>query len=219
MSERHDFLHLNSMTTNCFLYTVLASVFIMTACKEKNNMSFEGPTPIAKEIDSSKISDSGITIVALPDPTIYTQGQEINTGLTEPDSLVAFGKSLVGTPYLYASSDPANGFDCSGYITYVFNHFGIAVPRSSVDFTDVGIEIPIDIAGPGDLILFTGTDSTIKIVGHMGIVESNEHGNLLFLHSTSGKAYGVVISPLKGYYEARFVKVIRVFPQQYFAIP
>jgi len=42
---------------------------------------------------------------------------------------------------------------------------------------------------------------------------------LLFLHSTSGKAYGVVISPLKGYYEARFVKVIRVFPQTYFTMP
>ena len=192
---------------------------MITACKQKNNISFEGPTSIANEIDSSKIPDSNITIVALPDATIYTQGQEINTGLTEPDSLVAFGKSLVGTPYLYASSDPAKGFDCSGFITYVFNHFGIAVPRSSVDFTDVGIEIPTELAGPGDLILFTGTDSAIRIVGHMGIVESNEHGNLLFLHSTSGKAYSVVISPLKGYYEARFVKVIRVFPQTYFRDP
>ena len=101
----------------------------------------------------------------------------------------------------------------------MFDHFGIAVPRSSVDFTDMGIEIPTDFASPGDLILFTGTDSTIRIVGHMGIVESNEKGNLLFLHSTSGKAYGVVISPLKGYYEARFVKVIRVFPQTYFTTP
>ena len=219
MAERHDFLHPNYMTRDCFYYTVIACVLIMTACKEKNNMSFEGPTSITNQIDSTKISDSTITIVALPDPTIYTQGQEINTGSTDPDSLVAFGKSLVGTPYLYASSDPANGFDCSGFITYVFNHFGIAVPRSSVDFTNVGIEIPTDKAGPGDLILFTGTDSTIRIVGHMGIVESNEHGNLLFLHSTSGKAYAVVISPLKGYYEARFVKVIRVFPQVHFATP
>ena len=86
-------------------------------------------------------------------------------------------------------------------------------------FTNVGVEIPRDLASPGDLILFTGTDSTVKLVGHMGIVESNEHGNLLFLHSTSGKAYGVVISPLQGYYEGRFVKVIRVFPQMYFATP
>jgi cell wall-associated NlpC family hydrolase len=160
--------------------------------------------------------DSSITIVALPDPVIYKQGAEIKTGLTIPDSLVAFGKSLVGTPYLYASSDPNKGFDCSGFISYVFNHFGIAVPRSSVEFTDVGKEITTAIAKPGDLILFTGTDSAARIVGHMGIVESNEKSNLLFIHSTSGKAKSVVISPLKGYYEARFVKVIRVFPDNYF---
>jgi cell wall-associated NlpC family hydrolase len=191
----------------------------MTSCKEKKDVTFDESPLITNEIDSSDIIDSSIPIVVLPDSTTYKEEQEIKTGSAIPDSLVAFGKSLVGTPYLYASSDPANGFDCSGFITYVFNHFGIAVPRSSVDFTDMGIEIPTDFASPGDLILFTGTDSTIRIVGHMGIVESNERGNLLFLHSTSGKAYGVVISPLKGYYEARFVKVIRVFPQPYFTMP
>ena len=207
------------MARSCFYYVLFLLGLFIASCKENNNITFDEPPLITNEIDSSDIIDSSITIVALPDPTIYKQGQEIKTGLTAPDSLVAFGKSLVGTPYLYASSDPAKGLDCSGFITYVFNHFGIAVPRSSVDFTDRGLEIPKDIAAPGDLILFTGTDSTIRIVGHMGIVESNEKGNLLFLHSTSGKAYGVVISPLKGYYEARFVKVIRVFPQTYFTTP
>lgn len=204
------------MVRSCFYWVLFLVGLFVISCKEKNNMTFEEPPSITNEIDSVNTVDSGTTVVALPDPTIYEQGQEIKTGLTVPDSLVAFGKSLVGTPYLYASSDPVNGFDCSGFITYVFNHFGIAVPRSSVDFTEVGLEIPKEIASPGDLILFTGTDSTIRIVGHMGIVESNEKGNLLFLHSTSGRAYGVVISPLKGYYEARFVKLIRVFPQTYF---
>ena len=208
----------------CMLFLVLA---LLTACKDKNDMSFGNPASITEQIDSNKKDsnnsldwrneiDSTITVVALPDPTIYQMGEEIKTGLTVPDSLVAFGKSLVGTPYLYASSDPSKGFDCSGFITYVFNHFGIAVPRSSVDFTNVGKEIPNAIAKPGDLILFKGTDSTIKNVGHMGIIESNEKGNLLFIHSTSGKAKSVVITPLKGYYETRFVKVIRVFPDNYF---
>jgi len=191
----------------------------VTACKEKSKISYKEPSLVSNEIDSSNIIDSNMTMIALPDPLIYAQGQEINTGSIIPDSVVAFGKSLVGTPYLYASSDPLKGFDCSGFITYVFNHFNILVPRSSVGFTDVGLEIPKEVASPGDLILFTGTDSTIKIVGHMGIVESNEHGNLLFLHSTSGKAYGVTISPLKGYYESRFVKVIRIFPKNNFTMP
>ena len=208
------------MTSSCFYWVMFLGGLFMISCKEKKGVTtFREPASISIETEANETTDSGITIVALPDATIYKEGREINTGLTIPDSLVAFGKSLVGTPYLYASSDPVNGFDCSGFITYVFNHFGIAVPRSSADFTDIGLEITTEIARPGDLILFTGTDSTIRIVGHMGIVESNEYGNLLFLHSTSGKAYAVVISPLQGYYEARFVKVIRVFPQRYFTTP
>ena len=206
------------MVRSCFYWILFLLGLFSISCKEKNTVTFNQPV-ITDIFDSSSIIDSSLTIIALPDPTIYKEGEEVKTGSTIPDSLVAFGKSLVGTPYLYASSDPENGFDCSGFITFVFNHFGIAVPRSSVDFTNVGLEMPKEFAGPGDLILFTGTDSTIRIVGHMGIVESNESGNLLFLHSTSGKAYGVVISPLKGYYETRFVKVIRVFPQTYFATP
>ena len=206
------------MVRSCFYWVLFLSELFITACKEKNDMTFDKQV-ITNGIDSNKVVDSGITIIALPDPTIYKEGEEIKTGSTIPDSLVTFGKSLVGTPYLYASSDPENGFDCSGFISYVFNHFGIAVPRSSVEFTNVGIEIPKEFASPGDLILFTGTDSTIRIVGHMGIVESNERGNLLFLHSTSGKTYGVTISPLKGYYEGRFEKVIRVFPQTHFTTP
>ena len=207
------------MVRSCFYRVPFLLGLFITSCQEKKEVTFDEPVSIANEIDSSNTIDSNITVVDFPDPTIYKEGQEIKTGSAIPDSLVAFGKSLVGIPYLYASSDPAKGFDCSGFITYVFNHFGIAVPRSSVDFTDRGIEIPTNFASPGDLILFTGTDSTMRIVGHMGIVESNERGNLLFLHSTSGKGYGVVISPLKGYYEARFVKVIRVFPQTSFATP
>ena len=208
-----------SVTPNRFHIILFVCGLFVTACKEKSKISYKEPSLVSNEIDSSNIIDSNTTMIALPDPLIYAQGQEINTGSIIPDSVVAFGKSLVGTPYLYASSDPLKGFDCSGFITYVFNHFNIQVPRSSVGFTDVGLEIPKEVASPGDLILFTGTDSTIKIVGHMGIVESNEHGNLLFLHSTSGKAYGVTISPLKGYYESRFVKVIRIFPKNNFTMP
>ena len=206
------------MVYSFHIVLLICGLFVI-ACKEKRKKNFEEPAVITHETDSTNLIDSDIMIVTHPDPSIYKPGQDINTGSIKPDSIVTFGKSLVGIPYLYASSDPSKGFDCSGFITYVFNHFNIAVPRSSVDFTNIGIEILKEHAAPGDLILFTGTDSTVRIVGHMGIVESNEHSNLLFLHSTSGKAYGVTISPLKGYYEARFVKVIRVFPKTYFTIP
>jgi hypothetical protein len=134
----------------------------------------------------------------------------IRTGSTTPDALISFARTLQGTPYRYASSDPSEGFDCSGFITYVFNHFGIGVPRRSVDFSNVKKEVPLSQSLPGDLILFTGTDSTERVIGHMGIITQNSD-SLVFIHSTSGKAYGVTETPLNSYYQGRFVKVVRVF--------
>lgn len=136
----------------------------------------------------------------------------IITGSLNPSDLLDFSRTLIGIPYLYASTDPSKGFDCSGFITYVFTHFNIHVPRSSIDFTDKGREVPLEQALPGDLILFSGTDSLEKFVGHMGLVEGKRNDSLYFIHSTSGKAKGVVITAFGNYYAKRFVKVIRVFP-------
>lgn len=136
--------------------------------------------------------------------------QYINPGKTKADELVDYAETLIGVPYLYGSIDPNKGFDCSGFITYVFNHFNIAVPRSSVGFTSVEREVRLNQAKRGDIILFTGTDSTKRVVGHMGIITSLENGGE-FIHSTSGKAYGVTKTPLNSYYQGRFVKVIRIF--------
>ncbi len=136
----------------------------------------------------------------------------IQTGYTKPAQLITFARSLTGTPYLYASTDPARGFDCSGFITYVFNHFGIVVPRSSVGFTNAGIEILQTNAKPGDLILFTGTNSAIRAVGHMGIIVSTGGGDIRFIHSTSGRANGVTETSLYPNYIPRLMKIIRIFP-------
>jgi len=146
-------------------------------------------------------------------PVDSTNALSINTHNTNPMDVVTYAQTLIGIPYKYASTDPGQGFDCSGFITYVFNHFDIGVPRSSVEFTNVPFEVPLKEAKPGDLILFTGTDSTIRMVGHMGIIVSHDIDKISFIHSSSGKAYGVTITPLNDYYMGRFVKLIRVFSQ------
>lgn len=139
------------------------------------------------------------------------QMNDIDVGNTTPTQLIAFARTSLGIPNKYASTDPEQGFDCSGFITYTFNHFGIAVPRTSADFTNVKHEVPLTEARPGDLILFTGTDSSIRTVGHMGIVVSPPGQQFMFIHSTSGKAMGVTESPLTKGYQQRFVKIIRIF--------
>ncbi|GAB2775272.1 hypothetical protein GCM10027275_17960 [Rhabdobacter roseus] len=131
-------------------------------------------------------------------------------GRPSPEEVVAFAKTLRGVPYRFATCDPKKGFDCSGFIAYVFNHFGMEVPRSSAAFARLGREVPRQQARPGDLILFTGTVSAVRRVGHIGMVVENQDGELSFIHATSGREMAVTITPLTVGYKRRFVKVIRL---------
>ncbi len=174
-------------------------------------------TNVATITDTTKQNDQPIIRDTIPVEKPVTKDQEnippseaISSKDVSPEKLISFAETLIGTPYKYASTDPSVGFDCSGFITYVFNHYNIDVPRSSKDFKNKGIEIPLSQSKKGDLILFTGTDSTERIIGHMGIIVSNNDG-IKFIHATSGKAHSVVITDFNDYYLGRFVKVIRIF--------
>lgn len=164
--------------------------------------------PPVAEIKQGRKDTVSIPPVPL-DPAVADKSIQLGKNVS-PDQLLAYAKTLIGTPYKYASIDPAVGLDCSGFITHVFNHFSIQVPRSSIDFTNYGVTVNVAEAIPGDLILFRGTDSLSQVVGHMGIVIDVNEPVLKFIHSTSGKAYGVTITELNASYKKRFVKVIRI---------
>ncbi len=129
-----------------------------------------------------------------------------DTGLR--DSIVDFGTELVGTPYV-AGGCSKDGFDCSGFVYFVFQRFNIKVPRSSGEFEHFGKEIPVEDVAKGDLVLFLSP--TRNVIGHMGIVSNPKGTKSDFIHSTSGREMKVVITSLtnKGYTN-RFVKAIRV---------
>lgn len=129
------------------------------------------------------------------------------------DSLIKFCKKQLGTHYLYASCSPESGFDCSGFVFYVFNHFKIKVPRSSVDYINVGKTIHPDSFKVGDVIVFTGTNLKIRTPGHVGIIVTNSGKKLQFIHSSSNKKdSGVKISNYNDSenYKKRFLKIVRV---------
>jgi cell wall-associated NlpC family hydrolase len=125
---------------------------------------------------------------------------------------VDYAKTLISTRYVWGSVNPEIGVDCSGFVNHVSNHFGIAVPRTSAQFTHLGTAVTVEEAKPGDLILFTGSNPKKRVVGHMGIVTENPADHLSFIHSSSGHKRGVHISELQGYYKTRLVKIIRIFP-------
>ncbi|WP_184548372.1 C40 family peptidase [Mucilaginibacter sp. FT3.2] len=145
--------------------------------------------------------------------TKRVQDTAIATGCTSPEELISFAKSLEGIRYQYGSTNPERGFDCSGFVNYVFNHFGIKIPRSSADFASFPNLVDLKDAKFGDLILFTGTKKHTRRAGHIGIVVSMPGDPLMFIHSTSGEANGVTQTAMNDYYMGRYMKIIRILPQ------
>jgi cell wall-associated NlpC family hydrolase len=137
-----------------------------------------------------------------------TLKQQFGSNVYMGDKIANYGMSLLGTPYVAAGCSK-NGFDCSGFVYYVFNHFKIQVPRSSSEFKNFGKEIPIATVKKGDILLFLSP--TRNVIGHIGIVTNPNGMESDFIHSTSGREMKVIVTSLKKPgYTRRFVKAIRV---------
>ncbi len=188
---------------------ITASIFTMKS--QKINLSklalLIGVSLIILWISFDYFKKSGM----LPQSNETFNNQLINeteNSVSRRDSIVNYGMELLGTPYVSAGSDK-NGFDCSGFIYYVFKHFKIEVPRSSPQYKNFGKEVPIENVKKGDILVFLSPTS--NVIGHLGIVTNPKGMETEFIHSTSGREMKVVISSLKVEgYKRRFVKAISV---------
>lgn len=85
---------------------------------------------------------------------------------------------LVGTPYRYGGNSPETGFDCSGFIGYVYKTSAeLKLPRTVELLQDVGNEVPYDRARTGDLVVFSSRGTA----NHAGIYV----GDSRFVHAPS----------------------------------
>lgn len=137
---------------------------------------------------------------------------------TEPDAgeampqdkvgrLLDFARSLLGKPYRYGGETP-EGFDCSGYTSYVFRQFGVKLPHSSsMQYAAVTNHIARRDLQLGDLVFYAGRAGGSDI-NHVGIVISVSDRDFEFIHAAST---GVVVSSnSQKYYEERYIGAARV---------
>jgi len=83
-----------------------------------------------------------------------------------------FARRLVGVPYRWGGDSPLTGFDCSGFVRFVYAHFGLNLPHSSYADFGLGVSVSRQSLRPGDLVFFDG-------VGHVGMYV----GNGRFIHA------------------------------------
>lgn len=129
-----------------------------------------------------------------------------------PDSLVQYARQYTGTPYGYGQSS-GKRFDCSGFTSYVFGHYGYTLARTSRDQYLEGDSVERGTWAVGDLVFFSGRSGGQSRVGHVGIVVSvdKEQDRFEFIHASTSR--GVIVSrSTEQYYSSRYIGARRMLP-------
>ncbi|WP_061239923.1 C40 family peptidase [Ectopseudomonas composti] len=153
--------------------------------------------PLSQQVEPEPADDE---IAALTDDKPYEMPQLA-------DSLLDLGRSLIGTRYRYGGTSVQSGFDCSGFVGYLFRkEVGLELPRSTREL--IKLDAPkvarADLE-PGDLILFN--DRGRGRVSHAGIYLGDDQ----FIHSSSSRSGGVRIDSLDdSYWNRSYLQAKRV---------
>lgn len=147
------------------------------------------------EVEGGYISADYVQIVDAAEAAAY---QSIS-------SVVEYAQQYLGYPYVYGGSSP-RGFDCSGFVKYVFANFGITLNRTASAQMDNGTSVSKSELLPGDVVFFKKAGSSASRASHVGIYI----GGNQFIHASTSKT-GVIISDMdSSYYTTGFVGARRM---------
>lgn len=140
----------------------LGPTFVDNSHEGQTVIAANGTTVISKDnfkaLSAAQAARRGLTI-AYPS---YS-GPSVSEYLKNPPyskaydlaAVFAVAKKYIGVPYRYGGDSPA-GFDCSGYVQFVYAQFGVALPHSSSGQSNYGKPIRLKDARPGDLVIMPG---------------------------------------------------------------
>lgn len=123
-------------------------------------------------------------------------GTSVTSAPSNSGGLVGTAQSQLGAPYVWGGTTPS-GFDCSGFINYVYNSQGISIPRTAQAIYDASAKT--SNPSPGDIVFFTGTYNSGSYITHAGIYVGN--GN--FIHAGSSGVQTASLS--SSYWSSHYV--------------
>jgi murein DD-endopeptidase len=122
------------------------------------------------------------------------------------DRLVSRAMNYLGTPYRYGGTSPKTGFDCSGFVYYLYGAvFGQKIPRMPHEMVREGTPVARNDLQRGDLVLF-GHRGTFT---HIGIYAGNDQ----FVHATQRGSPVKVTHLDSDYFRQRYMMAVRLSPQ------
>ena len=153
-------------------------------------------------IDSSKNNE---TTEKTTTNTESTKKENSNDTSKTGVAVVQYAKQFLGYKYVSGGSSPSTGFDCSGFTSYVYKHFGVTLNRVSKDQINNGTAVSKSELKEGDIVLFKGSSGSA--IGHVGIYI----GGNMFIHAANPSKGVVTTSLSDSYYSQRYVAARRIF--------
>jgi cell wall-associated NlpC family hydrolase len=152
--------------------------------------------PATAAAEAARLSSTEVEELPTPliEHTLLTEAAED----VEPEPvgrprIVAIALRYLGTPYRWAGSSPS-GFDCSGFVMYVYGRIGIGLPHNTAMLWGVGRQVARNDLQPGDVVFFNG-------LGHSGIYI----GRGRFVHSPHSGDVVKVSRLSEGWYRTTYV--------------
>jgi len=103
--------------------------------------------------------------------------------------VVSIAMGFLGTPYLWGGASPDDGFDCSGFIMYVYSQLGVSLPHNAAAQYGTGTPVSQSDLQPGDLVFFDGLGHNGIYIGGGQFIHSPHTGDVVKISGLSDSWY------------------------------
>ena len=137
---------------------------------------------------------------------ITATSEALSEPLSQGISIVSEASKYMGIPYRWGGTSPQTGFDCSGFVQFIFRHtLNIRLPRMPVDMSRLGSRVSREELAPGDLVFFNTRGGKFT---HVGIYTNDSQ----FIHAPMPGTRVTVSRMDSTYYRHRFTYAVRIQP-------
>jgi cell wall-associated NlpC family hydrolase len=173
------------VSSKIWIFAVLV-LMIVVSCKTRSFISEE---VIYSVDDDAEVLDVNTNAYKPSNSALFTDEQKLL------DSVINYSEQFVGVTYKYGGTTP-EGFDCSGFVQYLFKSFGIIIPRMPADMAEISEKVDYKDIRPGDLVYFKGSNINSGDIGHVALVVERDGDGFKMIHATSK---GVMINSIEQY--------------------
>lgn len=187
--------------------SALAGVILTTL-----SLAWAGPvdTPATQTVPDTRLeapaSNKAQSLVAT-EAAIAASSETQTEPPSQGMSLVSEASKYMGIPYRWGGTSPLTGFDCSGFVQFIFRHtLNIKLPRMPVDMSRLGSRVSREELAPGDLVFFNTRGGKFT---HVGIYVNDAQ----FIHAPMPGTRVTMSRMDSTYYRHRFTYAVRIPPE------